>query len=166
LDFSSLQPASFLLSQAQSLTTAIQLKMSGLESALLDRDNHQSINVITRNVHCSTQLWPLRLSSEYYQPISGEWENKGHTVEFTPDDSVNAIMTTPVGRYKLSQLHTHWGAGKGQGSEHLIDGRASEFEIHFVHNNIDVADDTARDANAVLSIRGRLQYVPISGIYS
>jgi carbonic anhydrase len=125
------------------------------------------INVITSwDVRCTTQLWPLQLSNEYYQPISGEWENKGHTVEFTPDDSVNAIMTTPVGRYKLKQFHMHWGAGQGQGSEHLIDGRASELEIHFVHKNIDVADDTARDANAVLSIRGRLQYTRISGIYS
>ena len=124
------------------------------------------INVITSNARCSTYLWPLQLSNEYYLPISGTWENKGHTVEFTPDSNVNAIMTTPVGQYKLLQFHMHWGAGQGQGSEHLINGRASELEIHFVHKKVNNVDVTAKDANAVLSIRGSMWYVPINGIYS
>ena len=124
------------------------------------------INVITRNVQCSTNLRPLQFNNEYYQPISGSWKNNGHGVEFTLDDKVNAIMKTPVGQYKLVSLHFHWGAGQGQGSEHLINGRASELEIHFVHENMNNVADTAKNAKAVLSVRGGMRYVPINGIYS
>ena len=56
----------------------------------------------------------------------------------------------------------HWGAGQGQGSEHLINGVASELGIHFVHKKVNIVDDTASDAYAVLSVRGSVQYVVYS----
>lgn len=124
------------------------------------------INVITRNVHCNAYLSPLQFSNEYCRPMSGNWENKGHAVEFTPKSGINAIMTTPVGQYKLQQLHFHWGAGQGQGSEHLINGVASELEIHFVHKKVNIVDETARDAFAVMSVRGSMQDAPIGGVFS
>ena len=125
------------------------------------------INIITSNVQCSTNLWPLQFNNGYSQLVSGSWENNGHSVDFALDDKANAIMTTPVGQYKLYDIHFHWGAGQGQGSEHLINGRASELEIHFVHNKYpNNVPDTAKDAKAVLSIRGSMRYIPINGIYS
>ena len=57
------------------------------------------INVITRNVQCSAYLSSLQLSNEYFQPISGTFENKGHTMEFIPESNINAIMTTPVSQF-------------------------------------------------------------------
>ena len=39
-------------------------------------------------------------------------------------------------------------------------------EIHFVHKKVNIVDDTASDAYAVLSVHGSMQYVPISGIFS
>lgn len=123
------------------------------------------INVITSNVQCSAYLSSLQLSNEYYQPVSGTFKNVGHTVKFYPQSNINAIMTTPVGQYKLAEFHMHWGARQGQGSEHLVNGRASELEIHFVHKKVNSADDTASDAYAVLSVRGSVQYVSMSGVF-
>ena len=37
--------------------------------------------------------------------------------------------------YELVQIHFHWGSGKGFGSEHTINGKAGEAEVHFVHWN-------------------------------
>jgi len=39
--------------------------------------------------------------------------------------------------YELVQLHFHWGSGKGFGSEHTINGKAGEAELHLgsVQNN-------------------------------
>ena len=38
-------------------------------------------------------------------------------------------------KYTLAQFHLHWGAKIGEGSEHTIDGKMTEAEIHFVHWN-------------------------------
>jgi carbonic anhydrase len=120
------------------------------------------INIITKDVKCFYGISPLSFNKEYLLPMSGKWKNKGYTVVFIPDRNVNAIITTPVGQYKLTEFHMHWGEFEGEGSEHLIDNRASELEIHFVHKNI---DDTARDAYAyaVLGVRGSLKDAPITG---
>ena len=43
------------------------------------------------------------------------------------------------GQYGLVQAHAHWGAGPGTGSEHTLDGRAFEAELHIVHYNTKAA---------------------------
>ena len=111
-------------------------------------------------------LSSLKLNSGYTSKIHGEFENTRHNVEFTPDGSVNAVMTTPVGNYKLMQFHFHWGAMSGEGTEHLVDGVAEEFEIHFVHKKIGGTDSSAGDALAVLAVRGSVSSKPISGIFA
>ena len=113
------------------------------------------INVITSDVKCNTSLTALQLSNEYYHKMSGTVENNGHSVEFIPHSSVNAVMTTPVGQYKLASFHMHWGpySDQSKGSEHLVDNKASELEVHFVHVKQDAQDKTARDYYAVLSVR-------------
>ena len=124
------------------------------------------INVITRNVQCNSALTSLWLSHEYYYPMDGLFKNKGHTVQFTPKSGINARMMTPIGTYKLLQVHMHWGTGHGQGSEHFVDGVASELEVHFVHQKEGAVDTTACDYYAVLGVRGSLSYVASSGIFS
>ena len=52
-------------------------------------------------------LSALKFNSEYNSEIDGEFENACQNVEFTPDSSVNVVMTTPVGNYKLLQFHFH-----------------------------------------------------------
>ena len=123
------------------------------------------INVITSNVQCNANLTPLTLNNAYYQRVSGTFKNNGHSVDFTPD-TVNAIMATPVGNYKLKSFHMHWGAGQGKGSEHLVNGVASELEVHFVHEKVNAQSTTASDYYAVLSVRGSMQYDFTYGIFS
>ena len=124
------------------------------------------IDIKTDDVEEDDDLSPLKFNSGYTSKIDGEFENTCQNVEFTPDGSVNAVMTTPVGNYKLIQFHFHWGAMSGEGTEHLVDGVAEEFEIHFVHEKIGGTDSSACDALAVLAVRGRVSSMPISGIFA
>lgn len=82
-------------------------------------------------------------------------------------ESVNAVIQTPVGKYKLDQFHFHWGRKSGEGTEHLVNGKAEEFEIHFVFvcEKISGVDSTSGDALAVIAVRGELSKKPISGIF-
>ena len=111
-------------------------------------------------------LSALKFNSEYNSEIDGEFENTCQNVEFTPDSSVNAVMTTPVGNYKLLQFHFHWGASTGEGTEHLVDGVAEEFEAHFVHEKIGGMNDSAGDALAVLAVRGKVSHQSVKGIFA
>ena len=122
------------------------------------------INIDTEKVK-SAGLTPLMFSYDFFKEIEGEFENTCQNVEFTPDDSVNAIVSTPVGQYKLLQFHFHWGRKSGEGTEHLVDGRAEEFEIHFVCEQVGGSDPTAGDALAVIAVRGEVKNIPISGIF-
>ena len=36
---------------------------------------------------------------------------------------------------KPSKVHFHWGSAKGQGSEHTIEGKQHDLEMHMVHTN-------------------------------
>ena len=124
------------------------------------------INVITSNVQCNGALTSLWLSSEYYYPIPGIFENKGHTVQFTPRSGTSARMLTPFGTYNLVQVHMHWGTYLGLGSEHYVDGVGSDLEVHFVHQKEGAVDTTSCDYNAVLSVRGSLVYAASGGIFN
>lgn len=122
------------------------------------------INIDTRNVKVR-KLAPLRFSSVFFRSIEGEFQNTCQNVEFTPDKSINAIVQTPVGKYKLLQFHFHWGRGNGEGTEHLVNGNAEEFEIHFVSERIGGEDPTAGDALAVIAVRGEVSRRPIRGVF-
>ena len=122
------------------------------------------ININTRKVR-SKKLAPLKFSSDFFTKIEGEFENTCQNVEFTPAKSVNAIVSTPVGRYKLNQFHFHWGRRSREGTEHLVNGRAEEFEIHFVCERVGGDDPTAGDALAVIAVRGEVKNRPIRGIF-
>lgn len=78
-----------------------------------------------------------------------------------------AQMSTPYGNYNLLQFHFHWGRRSGQGSEHRVNGRAADFEVHFVHKNANKRSRNARDALAVLSVRGNVSpRLASTGIFS
>ena len=46
---------------------------------------------------------------------------------------------------KTSKVHFHWGSAKGQGSEHTIEGKQHDLEMHMVHTN--TAYETEEAAN-------------------
>ena len=122
------------------------------------------IDIITNDVIEDNDLTALRFSSEYTSPIDGEFENTCQNVEFTPEDTVIAVMKTPVGVYKLLQFHFHWGTQSGEGTEHLVDGAAEEFEAHFVHEKVNGMNPSAGDALAVLAVRGKAVSSSIKGV--
>ena len=125
------------------------------------------INIDTDRVQCSSYLKPLLLSHEYYTPISGTWENKGHTVQFTLEPGTNAYMLTPIGTYRLLQVHMHWARGAGRGSEHYVNGASADYEVHFVHRKVDAVDETDCDYYAVLGVRGySSSSASMSGIFT
>ena len=112
------------------------------------------ININTGSVQCNTYLKPLLLSHAYYKTMPGKWENKGHTVQFTPQSGIKAYMLTPIGTYKLLQVHMHWGSSAGSGSEHFVNGWSADLEVHFVHKKVGAVDQTDCDYYAVLGVRG------------
>ena len=82
--------------------------------------------------------------------------------------SLQLNLSTPlsVSKYKLLQFHFHWGRGAGEGTKHLVNGNAGEFEIHFVCEKIDGEDPTAGDALAVIAICGKVsRHCPIRGVF-
>ena len=54
-------------------------------------------------------------------------------------------------KYKLLQVHLHWGMDENEGSEHTIDDTAAPLEVHFVHKNTDSGADY-RDQLLVIGV--------------
>uniref|UniRef100_A0A3Q2R158 carbonic anhydrase n=1 Tax=Fundulus heteroclitus TaxID=8078 RepID=A0A3Q2R158_FUNHE len=116
------------------------------------------VDVITTQTKYDPSLipvTPLGYSQHTNQPFS--LHNNGHTV----------ILELPEWMglgglpwfFTAVQLHLHWGnGGPGlRGSEHTINGRSSEAEVHVVHYNSELypnmsAAMTQRDGLAVLGI--------------
>ena len=86
--------------------------------------------------------------------FDGDFVHTGHSTQFNPDLAgvVGPSTTNHLGTYDLLQCHFHWGRKEGEGSEHLIDGKAAELEVHCVHQKQGAADSTAGDFLAVVSI--------------
>jgi len=91
----------------------------------------------------------------------GPLENDGHTLKYTADESKGAsISGGPLnGSYTLNQFHLHWGSKPGQGSEHTVNGKSYDGELHLVHykstfDNISAA--VASNESDALSVVGIL----------
>ena len=138
--------------QSTSFSYSTQNKWPGVCTRRSKYSRQSPINIITRRVTrkyvCPT---PIKLSSSYFSPVDGTFVNNGHSVQFTPDKRTVAQMTTPDGNYNLLQFHFHWGRTSGQGTEHQVNGKAADFEVHFVHKN---KSPNVCDAVAVLAVRG------------
>jgi len=66
-----------------------------------------------------------------------EVKNNGHTwvVSVGHNDETSGLLSGgPLDdEYQLLQYHAHWGGVNGRGSEHTINGRAYDAELHLVH---------------------------------
>ena len=102
----------------------------------------------------------LTFSPGYSTLQRGMLSNDGHSIKFTVDESNRAgISGGPLtSAYTLAQFHLHWGSRRGQGSEHTINGRGYDAELHLVHykSSYDsfaaAFDDGRPDSLAVLGI--------------
>lgn len=59
----------------------------------------------------------------------------GHSVQINFESGSTIKGAHLMKHYTLAQFHLHWGSEMGHGSEHTLDGKATEAEIHFVHWN-------------------------------
>jgi carbonic anhydrase len=73
-----------------------------------------------------------------YGPSTGRIFNNGHTVEVEIDSGDNILELDGI-TYELVQFHCHIG------SEHRVDGRGYDMELHLVHKS-------ASGANAVIGV--------------
>jgi len=93
---------------------------------------------------------PLQPITFRYDPAHVSLGNTGHT--FLANYTAGSYIELDARRYDLQQLHFH------HPSEHMIDGRASDLELHLVHRDsagalavVGVLIDTASSANASLA---------------
>lgn len=93
------------------------------------------INVDTQVTTFDPRLSPIELIG--YNLTAGETlklENNRHTVVLKLPDSLKIVGGLPH-IYQAAQLHFHWGSESSPGSEHTINGRRFQGEIHVVHYN-------------------------------
>ena len=109
------------------------------------------VDIDIRNLTVNNDLITLRLWN-FEQSFNGTFTNNGHTVRFDPSPgSPTALFQNHLGTYELDQVHFHWGADNGQGSEHTINEGGSSGEIHFVGKKT-TGLSTDGDALAVIGV--------------
>ena len=123
----------------------------------MDQCKRQSpIQIITANTVTSRDLKPLNLVKGWAEPVSGTYENSGHTVTFRPNASSVTTLQTHTGEYVFDNFHYHWGEKAGCGSEHWVDGKQYDMEIHLVFKKVNNTNPNAGDAISVLGIFGEV----------
>ncbi|KAI6192006.1 Alpha carbonic anhydrase domain-containing protein [Aphelenchoides bicaudatus] len=77
----------------------------------------------------------------YDKPLSGEFLNTGHSVQFIPDTQGENCPQIKGGMldqtYKFIQYHYHWAQENSEGSEHALCGLRYPAELHLVHQGVD-----------------------------
>ena len=96
-------------------------------------ERQSPINIVTGSVVTTQNMPPLSCS---YDPASVNVVNTGSSwkMDFTADRTNLSGGPLEGNNYKIIQMHAHWGkkGGKG-GSEHTIDGKKYDGELHLVH---------------------------------
>ncbi|XP_065360180.1 uncharacterized protein CAH6 [Calliphora vicina] len=95
--------------------------------------------------------------------------NNGHSVEFAVPLTTNGQRPFISGgllrnKYEAEAVHFHWGSAGSKGSEHVIDNRRFDVEMHIVHRNVrySTVEEAARnrDGLAVLGVMFKIVNVP------
>uniref|UniRef100_A0A8C0IZC7 Carbonic anhydrase n=1 Tax=Chelonoidis abingdonii TaxID=106734 RepID=A0A8C0IZC7_CHEAB len=93
------------------------------------------INIDTNSTNFSRELQPVVLAGYNLDPSEQlSLMNNGHTVVLRLPGSLTIASGYPQ-EYRAMQLHLHWGSPEGPGSEHTVDGRRYDGEIHMVYYN-------------------------------
>ena len=135
------------------------------------------VNIRTEDLRRDSRTQNLFL--DYPPLLSGSVMNNGHAVQFTPDSyQQTGYINTHLGKYRLLQMHMHWGENNGVGSEHRINGEQASLEIHFVHESVSgyghvviavMADAGSESDSSIFNkfpLRDIMNYNAIRTIYS
>ncbi|XP_064460000.1 carbonic anhydrase 2-like isoform X2 [Ornithodoros turicata] len=98
-----------------------------------------------------------KLTFKNFDAPMTEWElmNNGHSAAFKPgkDDKTERTVSGGLlhGTYVFTQFHFHWGSKNTQGSEHLVDSKASVMEMHmvFMNKKYDTADKAVHNTDGI-----------------
>ena len=99
------------------------------------------IQIITANAATSVDLRPLDLVKGWTEPVSGTYENSGHTctVTFRPNASSVTTLQTHTGEYVLDNFHYHW-VGKGLAADRSTGWTESNmtwrYNIHLIFKKL------------------------------
>ena len=117
------------------------------------------IDILTKDVQSSGALPQLKFTG-WNAPVSGTLQNNGHSIQFTQHatDSPPCTLHNHKGTYVLQQFHFHWGESEGKGSEHRIDGKQYEAELHIVHSKEGATAKTEADAYSVIAVFCKVDY--------
>uniref|UniRef100_A0A4W4GVT6 Carbonic anhydrase n=1 Tax=Electrophorus electricus TaxID=8005 RepID=A0A4W4GVT6_ELEEL len=93
------------------------------------------VNIETKNVKLDLSLVPFSFSGFDDSSALLHILNEGKTVKvFVNDSKVNVSKGGLADVYKTSQVHFHWGNGTFTGgSEHTLDGKQYQMEMHVVN---------------------------------
>ena len=92
------------------------------------------INIDTSSAKKDSNLKGLRFTCDNrYGFVSGRIVNNGHAPTLNIDKTKGTCLLSggPLGynKYKLQQLHLHFGCKDDEGSEHTVNGEASSGEV-------------------------------------
>ncbi len=133
-----------------------QAEWSRLPGCVAGGDNQSPVHIRTADVVKSEKLKPFKLTG-WETAIDGTICNTGHSVQFTPAarQPPATIQLHQGVSYTAQQFHFHWGEHHGEGSEHLVDGKQYDIELHFVHKKTaESGAADAPDAFTVLAVFG------------
>jgi len=123
----------------------------------------------------AVHLPPLVLQHYDELPGKADLRNNGHTAKLSTKPTGSQLTPTMSGgglqhKYKFSQVHFHWGAENGKGSEHQVEGVSYPMEMHLVHFKaslptiMDALEEGAADSLAVLGIFFEVSETPNKGL--
>ena len=103
-------------------------------------ERQSPINIMTWSAVPAENMPPLRCTYDPASRVNIVNTGSSWRMDFTADRA-NLSGGPLEGNYKILQMHCHWGkkGGKG-GSEHTIDGKKYDGELHLVHFNTKYKD--------------------------
>lgn len=130
---------------------------------------HQSpIDIVTDEVQVGESLTQLVLTN-WEETFEGDFFNNGNRVQFNlnTNDLKRASTTNHLGTYYLQQFHMHWGDMSGKGSEHTIDHKPAEMEIHFVQVKDRELNTSEANHYSIIAVLADVdENAPIEGIWA
>lgn len=112
------------------------------------------VDIVTGN--CTTVTGLEELSATYSSAEGNTLVNTGASWKLNLEPEGSSLTGGPLqDEYKVLQLHAHWGQDEGEGSEHTLDGKSFDGEVHIVHFNTKYGDAaTATDKPDGLAVLG------------
>ncbi|XP_028628301.1 carbonic anhydrase 4 [Grammomys surdaster] len=108
-------------------------------------ENQSPINIVIAKSKVNSSLTPFTFVG-YNQKKRWIIENNHNTVTIPLNGGMCILGGNLPGRYEAIKLHLHWSQERNRGSEHTIEGKRYDMEMHILHKKI-VSGDKVQDSN-------------------